>query len=546
MLSYDRLSRLAGAPINTIQDRLPFLGLDIEHQEGDTVSVEYSPNRFDYSTEFGIALGLQGILGVRTGLVDMRVGASVCDMVSDESVRDVRPAITGILAKDHDLDDHTIRQIISMQEDLHQGPGRRRKKLAIGIHDADKISFPLKYTTVDRDFEFAPLNCTDEIPIHRILKETEQGTQYGGLIQDCDAIPIILDKDGIVASMPPIINSNYTTVTESTKNLFVDVTGMMQHDVEGALGIIAVTLQTAGYTLQRVNISGGTNRTPPLQNRQVSFDYTVSNSILGLNMDIHDTVQCIRRARLGADTDENDDKKIICVIPPYRTDIFGMMDIVEEVSLGYGIDRMTPTLPGVGTYGRTDDTDVIHRVMIGLGYTQVMNSCLSSADILARGGSAPKISVADSKSQSHTTLRGALLPGLMENLSHNIHEPYPHKLYECGVVFGADGNNGTVHESAHLACVVAYKNATYSEAKSVLHAALRHGMGMGITTPPYNVSPYEIGRSASVVYNGTRHIGHIGEISKECRQAFKIRDDISVAGWEVELIFDDVIQETAP
>ena len=38
------------------------------------------------------------------------------------------------------------------------------------------------------------------------------------------------------------------------------------------------------------------------------------------------------------------------------------------------------------------------------------------------------ISVLDSKSQEHTILRDSILPGLIENLSRNIHESYPQKI----------------------------------------------------------------------------------------------------------------------
>lgn len=478
-------------------------------------------------------MGLQGILDTQTGMVKMQISPARYSLRAHDSVSDVRPYITGILAKNHALNDHTIRQIICMQEDLHQGPGRRRKRVAIGIHDADKMAFPLTYTTVHRDFEFAPLGSTDAMPIHHILTKTEQGIQYGHLVQDYGDMPIILDKDGITASMPPIINSSHTEVTESTRNLFVDVTGLNQADVEGVLAIIAVTLQTAGYALEYVDIGGGTNRTPPLTHRKISFDHTMSNRILGLDMSMEQTTQCIKRARLGAVVDYN---KIICIVPPYRMDIFGVMDIAEEVALGYGIDKITPTLPNVGAAGSTDINSALERTMIGLGYTQVMNSCLSSVAILSHGGSAPKISVANPKSQSHTVLRGALLPCLLENLSHNIHEPYPHRLYEYGVAF--DMEEGTIAERMHLACVTAHKNSTYSEAKSILSAVLRYNMGIKITTLPYNVSPYEVGSAARIV-NDAQQIGYIGVISKECRQAFKIRDDIVVSGWEVELIFDN-------
>ena len=52
-----------------------------------------------------------------------------------------------------------------------------------------------------------------------------------------------------------------------------------------------------------------------------------------------------------------------------------------------------------------------------------------------RGTSKKIISVLDSKSLEHTILRDSILPGLLENLSRNIHESYPQKMFETGSVF---------------------------------------------------------------------------------------------------------------
>ena len=74
-LSLSRLQNLVGKKANKKQilDSLPFLGLDIESLDGNIVRVEYSPNRPDYSTDFGIALGLQGILGISKGILKLDV-----------------------------------------------------------------------------------------------------------------------------------------------------------------------------------------------------------------------------------------------------------------------------------------------------------------------------------------------------------------------------------------------------------------------------------------------------------------------------------------
>ena len=50
----------------------------------------------------------------------------------------IRPFVTGIIARNGSLDDESIKQLINMQEDLHFGLGRKRKKSSIGIHDLDR------------------------------------------------------------------------------------------------------------------------------------------------------------------------------------------------------------------------------------------------------------------------------------------------------------------------------------------------------------------------------------------------------------------------
>ena len=76
-LSYSRLQKLIGkVSKKQISDSLPFLGLDIESEDKDLVRIEYSPNRPDYSTDYGVALGLQGLLGIKTGSVKLTIKKS--------------------------------------------------------------------------------------------------------------------------------------------------------------------------------------------------------------------------------------------------------------------------------------------------------------------------------------------------------------------------------------------------------------------------------------------------------------------------------------
>ena len=116
---------------------------------------------------------MQGLLGIKTGAIKLNVKKSKQYSISVKSdVSKVRPFVTGIVAKNGKIDDKTIKQLMAMQEDLHFGIGRKRKKSSIGIHDLDKIHF-LWYTTTDRKHKFIPLNSEKELSITQILDTTD-------------------------------------------------------------------------------------------------------------------------------------------------------------------------------------------------------------------------------------------------------------------------------------------------------------------------------------------------------------------------------------
>jgi len=302
-LNLNRIQKLVGKKANKKQilNSLPFLGLDIESQDGDIVRVEYSPNRPDYSTDFGIALGLQGILGIKKGILKLDVKKQGnYEIKVDGSTSKVRPFVTGIIAKNGSLDDKSIKQLINMQEDLHLGLGRKRKKSSIGIHDLDGISFPLKYTTTSREHKFIPLNSDKETLISEILQNSEVGQDYGYILGQSSKVPIIIDAKEKTVSFPPIINAALTTVTTKTKNLLVEVTGIDKQSAEDMLSVVITILQSAGFQFSQLKISGSKNYTPSFASKSIMLDVDFVNKILGLDISGSIILSCLKKCRLDA------------------------------------------------------------------------------------------------------------------------------------------------------------------------------------------------------------------------------------------------------
>ena len=534
-LSYIRLQKLVGKVTKKqISDVLPFLGLDIESEDKDLVRIEYSPNRPDYSTDFGIALGLQGLLGIKTGAIKLNIKKSRRYAISVKSeVSKVRPFVTGIVATNGKIDDNTIKQYMTMQEDLHFGIGRKRKKSSIGIHDLDKITFPLVYTTTNRNHKFIPLNSKKELSISEILKNTDVGKNYGSILGNSSHVPLILDANHKTVSFPPIINAAETTVTTKTKNLFVEVTGINKEDAEDMLSVVATILQSAGFTLESVQISGAKNSLPKLEQKKLSVSPSLINQTLGLNLNTSKIISSLKKSRLDASTKG---KNIICGIPAYRFDIFGPMDLVEEVALGYGIQNLEPMLSPSQTLGQKHPNSIslqsVSSIMTGLGYMEVLNSSLTSKRILydnTKRDSSKIISVLDSKSLEHTILRDSLIPGLIDNLAKNIHESYPQQLFEIGTIFN---RTSSVTEETHLCAISSHKDVNFSEIKSVLQSVTQSIFGKICETKTTTYPTFEKGHVANIIVDG-KIVGIIGEISKLTKDNFKLREPI--VSFEIKL-----------
>ncbi|MEK0324457.1 MAG: phenylalanine--tRNA ligase beta subunit-related protein, partial [Nitrosopumilus sp.] len=236
-------------------DRIPHLGVDIEERTDQYLRIEYNPNRPDFSTDYGIIRSLKGLLKIELGLPEYRVHDGKTIVSTDPSISKIRPHILCLEATNLNLDEESLRQLISMQEDLHNGIGRKRRKVSIGFHDFNSFTPPLKYTTMTKDFQFTPLGSSRKMSIEDILRDTEQGVTYGSILDGFEDYPLIIDSNGQTISFPPIINSEITKLTNNSRNLFVEITATDLSAAQDVLMVVSSTLHDAGSTLHSVKIS---------------------------------------------------------------------------------------------------------------------------------------------------------------------------------------------------------------------------------------------------------------------------------------------------
>lgn len=521
-----------GADRERIIDRLPYLGLDIESSDRESVRVEYSPNRPDFGTDYGIARALKGLLGKEVGLPAYAASPSGITVTVDRRLQSVRPFISCATASGLDLDDEDVRQLISLQEDLHNGLGRRRKKVAVGLHDLKTLTPPIGYRAVPPSFSFVPLDGKQEMAIGAILSETEQGRQYGNILSKTRLYPVIADSKGVVLSFPPIVNGNTTKLSAKTEKIFVDVTGTEVDVVDDVLAVLTTTLAEMGAKIGYVTIAyrSGQRTTPDLAVSRVPLDLALMKRITGLDLTRKQVVGCLRRSRL-------DVRGNSVLVPRYRIDILHAVDIAEEVALGYGMDRISPIYPASKQPGMFNPfeqfLDKASDILAGSGMVEQMTYELTDAKSLYENfGRSPKdrIVVENPKSLEHSTLRDSLLPSLMAALSRNVKEDYPQRVFEIGRVYRRSGDG--VAESWRVGCLLAHSQSSYTEAKMLLESFVRLMAAREAEARQSSHWAFAEGRSAAVRL-GKDELGVVGEVKPEALQAFGL--NVPVSGFELDL-----------
>lgn len=530
---FSRFERMTGLSKDKILDRLPYLGLDIEGTDKESVRIEYNPNRPDFSTDYGIARAMKGLVGKEVGVKQYRAATGKAQVFADKSLAKVRPFIACAVARKLKLDDETIRQLISMQEDLHNGLGRKRRKVAIGLHDLVAITFPVHYSAKDASFAFTPLGSDEQMTVQEILLKTETGQAYGHILADTKAYPILYDSKGVVLSFPPIINGLKTKVETSTRDLFIDITSTDARLGKEALAIVCAALADAGAALETVTVSYGKKKTvtPELSPTKMKFDGELAESVTGLSLTKKEMKDALRRSRLDLDA------KGFAVIPSYRVDILHQVDLAEEVVIGYGLDKMTSSYPPSSDAGKFDPgvafVEAMCLTMAEAGFNETINfDLVDGPSLYGNFGRSPdsKLEVDNPRTAEHSLLRDSLLPSLMAVLGHNTKNEYPQLVFEAGKVFTRGGSG--IIEATSIAALTAHSSSSFTEAKMYLEALVKKHFGEAADTRPGSHWAFAEGRCAEALIRGTS-LGYLGEVKPSALAAFGL--DMPVCGFELDL-----------
>jgi len=552
--SLQRMSGLVGKQltIEELESDLQWIALDIEgiDRENEIIKVEYQPNRPDYSSPEGIARALKGYYELDLGLAKFQVKENpnlICTV--DQKVKNVRPFIVMCAIKNIHMNDEQIATLMNIQEALHHALGRGRKKVAIGVHDFDKVYPPYRYTTVKpNEIKFRPLQMEKlEMTPKEILEEHPKGLEYAHIINKFDEYPMIFDRNNNVISFPPIINGVLTAVTDKTRNILLDLTGTDLRAISYSMNILVTTFADMGGSLESakvISFDGTEKYYPDLTPQQWTINEKYINSYIGLKLTTEGMIHCLRKCRMNASPGKKKGT-IDVLVPAYRADFIHEVDFTEEVAVGYNFKNIEPVIYDGGSIGMYHPVfklqDKVKQIMIGTGFLETFNFMLTAREIYDAlkipFNEKESIILDNPVSKDYNTTRTMLMPVLMRLLQFNRSEEKPIKIFEVGdvLLYTPSSETGGSQE-LHVCALSHHAEAEFTEIRSVLDFLIQTlGVWNSFEVKSITNPTFIEGRTGEIWLN-KKKVGYIGELHPEVLENFGLRYPVALFEFNLSVL----------
>lgn len=334
-------------------------------------------------------------------------------------------------------------------------------------------------------------------------------------------------------SFVPIINSNFTGKIEfGDENIFFEATGTDEEAVLLAANILTYALYDRGFQIYSAEIKYPDKKVvvPHLPHEAVKIKNEQIKHLFGLELKESEIKNLLEKARFGFDNYE-------VKIPPYRKDILHPYDIIEDIGIMYGFDKIKELPLKTFTVGSTlkinDFIDKVREIVVGLGYQEIMSPILTNKDFIYKKMNIEDfgtIEIEDYMSETYSVVRGWILPNLMEVFSKNKHISFPQKkIFEEGLVNTRKEDN--IVEYSRIAIASSHENANYTEIRQVLDYIMKC-FGLDCDIEETEHGSFIEGRVGRAIVKGIK-VAYLGEIHPSVLVAWGL--EMPVAALELNL-----------
>lgn len=453
-----------------------------EHLSTDVLyKIEVGANRYDLLCLEGLALALRVFLQ-KQKMPDIKplnvLPEEERQLIVYDSVNEVRPVGLSAILRDINFTNDTLKGFMDLQDKLHNNICRGRKLVSMGTHDLDTVKGPFTYRALKPEhIHFVPLNREEEVNgdgLMSILKDDPKLGKYLYLLEGKERYPVMMDSNGIIMSLPPIINSQHTKMTLNTHNVLLDVTGLDYTKCEIVLNTLIAMFSIYSktpFTVEEVKVvNQKTNEGkiyPDLTPRVFKTDVKYLKTLTGINdIEPEKIVELLEKMELKAKVLSKEEIEVSA--PITRSDILHPCDIAEDLAISYGYNNITKQLTKTKTHGIQQPynklTDLFRNEMSMGGYVEFLTMALLShkdmfTNLLKNEKDDKTVQILYSKTKEFEYIRSSLIPGILKSIEGNKANQLPFRIFEISDVVITDKENETGASNRRKLCF-AYANTT--------------------------------------------------------------------------------------
>lgn len=540
-VSLKDMKRLLGS-VNAkqLEDLVLYAKGEVEAVSGGIAKIDIKDtNRPDLWSAEGIAREIR--LRRRKGMPRIKYKKSGVTLTIEPSVKTVRPLCYACIVRNVRLTEDMLVQLIHLQEKMNATHGRQRRECGIGLYDFSALTPPLYYRGYKpHELSFAPLGFSESVPLDEILRIHPKGRDFAHLLEGQARYPIVIDSKGVVGAMPPIINSeDVGKLTTKTRDIFIEATGFKHNIVMTELLVAAWALADRGGTIETVDVVLPNKKrltTPDFRPKSVTLSQDYARTLLGLDLTQQEIISLLERSGYHI---VKRGPTLHLEYASYRDDIMHPIDVVEDLAITYGYNRIPPEQYRVATIGgeshRTTVTNRITDLALGMGYQEIMSYTLTNKASLIDKMLLPPQEVAEIQnpvSANWSVLRNWMLPSLLEFLVANKHVEYPQRIFEIGDCVLLDNHAETRTKDVRKIALAISDSAVNYEMIASVGAALVSALDPSVSFAPSTHPSFLPGRAATIRVDG-KPLGIMGEVHPQVLNNWGIEKP--VAALELDL-----------
>ena len=547
-----------------------------QQKEGENLSsevlykIEVAANRYDLLCLEGLALALRIFLE-KQKMPEIKplnvLPEEERQLIVYNSVNDVRPVGLCAILRDINFTDETLKGFMDLQDKLHNNICRGRKLVSMGTHDLDTVKGPFYYRALKPEhIHFIPLNREEEVNgdgLMSILKEDPKLGKYLYLLEGKEKYPVMMDSNGVIMSVPPIINSQHTKMTLNTHNVLLDVTGLDYTKCEIVLNTLIAMFSIYcknPFTVEEVKVvsqkTGEGKIYPDLTPRKFKTDIKYLKTLTGItDITPEKIVKLLEKMELQAKILNSNELEVSA--PITRSDILHPCDIAEDLAISYGYNNIKKELTKTKTHGVQQPynklTDLFRNEMSMGGYVEFLTMALLShkdlfTNMLKDSKDDKTVQILYSKTKEFEYIRSSLIPGILKSIEGNKANQLPFKIFEISDVVLIDKNNEVGASNRRKLCFAYTNTSSAMEIIQGMVDLLMKKIGLIFNCEKDIDKKYTIKKSNNPIFFEDRqaeifiqdniNIGIYGIIHPKVLKNFGIKNPVTLCEIDLQLIMD--------